>query len=371
MLKEDKMASQQELEASQYEKDAVSAKEDATESVEKHKKGPPSVDIKLAQNYKDRQHLPPVTQGLDPDVQGADKEVPQELDPDVQGAHEEAANNTEEYTEESVYVDIILDEEIKADQQQQKQQQRLEGKEENEQATDDQDDGPPRDHVTGRMLSENSQSCIRCDEKGLRCTLNYVDKEMEPRCAACRRAKAPHCVRFRPLGQAGAAIPFHGPPWKNPNFIANAEEGGKVKDLSSRELEDLLREHYLGPEGYVDGRYVRPAAVKRWALPSWKGEDEENSGKGAENSAGEGWRDVLPIWRNRSLRPARGGGRAEEEKKTIAVARGGSARTDEEEGGGEEEKVEAGDGEETELLRTRRKYSPREKNLSDVLGETW
>ncbi|KAI3336425.1 hypothetical protein HD806DRAFT_542337 [Xylariaceae sp. AK1471] len=353
------MVSQQELQAVYSERRSVSVVEDAPKRFEKHRKGRPSVDVGLAQNYKERQDLPPVAQGVDPELQGA---------------HEETSNRTE-----PEYVEILLHEEIKADQR--TAQWQLDKRE-----TKVREDEPPRDYVTGRILSEQGRSCLRCIEKGLRCTLNFVGKETEPRCAACRRSKAKHCVRFQPLGGGGRGIPFKGPPWKNPNFVAHTEDGAAA-GLSREELEDILREHYLERKGcYVLGNYITEDDVHNYALPPFNGVDVPLADR-PENYKTMDWKDVLPVMQNQSLRPRQAEGKGgkdgrEAQKKKLAVARNQllwpASPTDKEEAGEVERRnrlLMVGNGEtrdeELSFLRTLRRYEPREQNLSDVLGETW
>ncbi|KAI0180348.1 hypothetical protein GGR52DRAFT_239681 [Hypoxylon sp. FL1284] len=142
-----------------------------------------------------------------------------------------------------------------------------------------------RDRVTGRPLAENSESCLRCAEKGLKCTLNFVavpetDAEADTKpeakaveqCAACRRSGAAHCVRELP-------------------------------PLTADEAEELLRDHFEGAPVYAPprpGSYLPAADAKRFALPPYNGSDRPVDMR-PENWKSMDWRRVLPIARNRSF----------------------------------------------------------------------
>ncbi|KAI0434091.1 hypothetical protein F5Y09DRAFT_349709 [Xylaria sp. FL1042] len=162
-----------------------------------------------------------------------------------------------------------------------------------------------KDEVTGRMISKHGSPCLRCEEKGLRCTLTFVAKESEVQCAACRRSRAPYCIRYHPLGQSndGKGIPYFGPPWKNPNYIAGRSADGEVAELPPDQLEEILREFYEGPSGYLLGHYLTASDVSKFALPPFNGADLPPEAR-PENYKTMDWRDVLPIWKNRCLNPA-------------------------------------------------------------------
>ncbi|KAI1117926.1 hypothetical protein F5Y14DRAFT_290549 [Nemania sp. NC0429] len=250
-----------------------------------------------------------------------------------------------------------------------------------------------RDRVTGRMLARYGRSCLRCTEQGLRCTLNFAGAEREAQCAACRRSGARYCVRF---DSRRAAIPFRGPEWENPNFVAGTSGRG-VPELEREELRRILREFHDGPPRYVLGVHVTTGDAHRFALPPFNGA-EKPPGERPEGYESMDWRDVLPVWRNRSLRPRRPDweNHRERESREGRVAFRRRERGDEGEGEGEggmmmdwglgggetaaaTRQVASGDGggdeqEESDwirYLRSLRKYQPREQHLCDVLGETW
>ncbi|KAI1202623.1 hypothetical protein F5X97DRAFT_344784 [Nemania serpens] len=334
-----------------------------TRPAKNHKKARPSVDTDLAQEYRERQDLPTVGR-----------------------EHAEAGPQ-----EEAEYVKIMLDESVRADRDRQTAQPSVSGL-----SDEVSDDGkPPRDRVTGRTLSQFGRSCLRCTEKGLRCTYNFFGKEDETQCAACRRSKTPYCIRFKlPRGNEGRSFFFRGTPWKNPNFIAGtAASGGAAPEIPKQELEDILREFYIGPSGYVLGDYLADGDVRNFALPPFNGADRP-LGDRPVNYEMVNWKHVLPVWKNRSLRPWWMEGEMDEEhenkQKRLAAARDRylwPMRMDEEEQEGEEAKLDGGDkamtmmmqvvsddekrSDEVRLFRALRRYEPREKNMDDVVGDTW
>ncbi|KAI0969433.1 hypothetical protein F4678DRAFT_463692 [Xylaria arbuscula] len=343
------MASQDEPQVLDGVKDSDQTEERYSENFGKHRKARPSVDIQLAQNYKERQGLPPIRQGVDPELPGSQEE---DLDADMG------------------YVKIALDEHLKIDLQ--KRQSRS-----HDQGTDTEDERLSRDSVTGRMLSTRGTSCLGCAEKGLRCTLNFFGKENESQCAACRRSKAPQCVRFYPLGESSRGVPYHGPPWKNPNFVAGGPADKNVSRLPSEKLEEILRDFYEGQSQYVQGNYLAASDARNFALPPFNGVDLPSADR-PKNYEGMDWRDVLPDWKNRSLRPLRMADERERQKKKLSAAREMSLLPP---NPGGEEAVEvtrkkmarlqmrsAGDTHEDDIsfLRVLRRYPPRERNLSDV-----
>ncbi|KAI3343466.1 hypothetical protein F4824DRAFT_507272 [Ustulina deusta] len=335
------------------ERDSTPADENYSENLEKHRKARPSVDIKLAQNYRERQDLPPVGQGADPEHRRGPEDIPS---PDLE------------------YAEIVLDERLKIDLQTTTRSRRA------EEETKAEDGWQPRDYVTGRMLSEHGRSCLRCTEKELRCTLNFVGKETEPQCAACRRSKAAYCVRFHPLGENSRGIPFHGPLWKNPNFVAGGPADGTAVRLPGEQLEDILREFYDERPGYVMGNYVAAGDVRNYALPPFNGADLSPADRPGDYETMD-WKDVLPDWKNRSLsRPHQteeknGWDEREKRKKRLAIARELSLLppnpTGEEVDWRKMARMQAGSSgdayaDEISFLRVLRRYRPRERNLSDV-----
>ncbi|KAI0382922.1 hypothetical protein F5Y04DRAFT_287555 [Hypomontagnella monticulosa] len=151
----------------------------------------------------------------------------------------------------------------------------------------------PRDYITGREIADDGATCLRCAEKGLRCTLNFKGVRGEDKCAACRRSGTEHCIRQLPPDERA---PFEGPPWRSPNFFTI----GTV--LDPKDMEERLHEFFLGNKTYAFGTYQYEEDRKLLALPAFNGSDlplEERR----ENWQSMEWRDVLPIWQNRSLRP--------------------------------------------------------------------
>ncbi|KAF2972089.1 hypothetical protein GQX73_g1432 [Xylaria multiplex] len=315
--------------------DLTPTDENVPKTSKKHKKSRPSIDVQLAQNYKHRQELPPVENGVDPELP-----VDEDLSPG------------------SEYVEILLDESLRAEVEEAR---------------------PPRDYVTGRIISNHGQSCLRCAEKGLRCTLGFVGKEAEPQCAACRRSKAQYCVRFQSLGGNGRGIPFNGPPWKNPNFVAGTPGNSEVAHLPREQLEDILHEFYDGKQGYVLGNYVADRDVENFVLPPFNGVDLPLVDR-PKNYEAMGWRDVLPDWRNRSLRPRRTDGMLEDEhekwKRKLSVVRERSLLPNYTIGSEAEELMRmnisrmqgvTGGEDDISFLRALRKYQPRERHLGDCV----
>ncbi|KAI1768743.1 hypothetical protein GGR53DRAFT_462130 [Hypoxylon sp. FL1150] len=147
-----------------------------------------------------------------------------------------------------------------------------------------------RDVVTGRKIVEDGGSCLRCNEKGLKCTLNFVGVSGAAQCAACTRSKAPHCIRKRPVARR---IIYVGPPWKSRNYFSIGEP------LSEEELEEVLKEHFEGRGGYYRGMYLPAGDQKRLALPPYNGVDGPVSQRPEDWEAID-WKGFLPISINRS-----------------------------------------------------------------------
>ncbi|KAI1405781.1 hypothetical protein F4819DRAFT_347706 [Hypoxylon fuscum] len=151
----------------------------------------------------------------------------------------------------------------------------------------------PRDIITGRTLVEDGESCLRCIEKGLRCTLNFVGVEGVAKCAACKRSNTQHCLRQRAPWKR---ISFVGPPWKNPNYFAVGDH------LNPADMEEMLQEHFLGQQTYRHGTYSHEADRKQMALPPFNGTDLP-IGERPENWKTMDWKRALPIPENKSLHP--------------------------------------------------------------------
>ncbi|KAI1353082.1 hypothetical protein F5Y01DRAFT_277733 [Xylaria sp. FL0043] len=311
-----------------------------------------SLDIQLAQNYREEEDLPLIRQRLYP-----------ELEEDPEG----------EDSEDTEYVQTVLDERlvIEPDIQPTNSQQDNQKKKSNYGRV-------VRDRVTGRMLSETGRSCLRCKEKGLRCTLTFIGKESEAQCAACRRSKAPYCVRYHPLGSDGEGIPFFGPRWKNPNFIAGRNTDNTPAKLPSAELEEILREFCEGRSRYVQGQYIAANDVRNFVLPPFNGSDLRPDDRPA-NYETMNWRDVLPVWGNTSLCPRKVDDERHLRKKKLEIARElsflpqGLARLEAEAAMRREmasmEIESTGDVhlDQMRFLRMLRRYQPRKQNLSDVI----
>ncbi|OTB06843.1 hypothetical protein M426DRAFT_99532 [Hypoxylon sp. CI-4A] len=152
-------------------------------------------------------------------------------------------------------------------------------------------DRRPRDPITGRRLAEDGDSCLRCIEKGLICTLTFAGIAAVDKCAACERSGARYCFRqFVPTSR----IPFEGPPWKNPNYFSIGDTVGPD------EMEAILREHFEGKKSYLGGSLLSDADRGRMSLPPFNGSNlplEERP----ENWRKINWTHVLPSWWNRSL----------------------------------------------------------------------
>ncbi|KAI0145999.1 hypothetical protein F4776DRAFT_387239 [Hypoxylon sp. NC0597] len=214
-----------------------------------------------------------------------------------------------------------------------------------------------RDHVTGRILAEDGGSCIRCIEKGLRCTLNFFGLEGEEKCAACRRSNTKYCIRQFGIDRR---IRFIGDPWKDPNYFTIGDQP------SPEEMEEILQEHHLGKQMYVDGMYLYEADMKRMALPPYNGSDLP-IGDRSENWRTASWKNVLPIWKNRSRHPRPVQMRPlhilKDDANTPTTARSQPGPS----GFVSEDTVK--------YLRVTRKYQPREahmrERMNDALGETW
>ncbi|KAI0597702.1 hypothetical protein F4775DRAFT_559326 [Biscogniauxia sp. FL1348] len=192
---------------------------------------------------------------------------------------------------------------------------------------------PRRDSTTGRILSENGKSCLRCARKGLKCTLHFYGLDAEPRCAACRRSGAAHCVRPRNLRDQ---VSWRGAAWQNPNYVT-----GSVPPLPAAQMEAVLREQ-LGededePCYYLQGNYVRAADRAAMALPPFNWADAPPAGEERRSRAVD-WRGVVPTTMNRSL----------------------ALRT-------------SGEFDEAQLqyLRASRHYQPRAAHVTEAFPDTW
>ncbi|KAI1085803.1 hypothetical protein F5B20DRAFT_575306 [Whalleya microplaca] len=288
-----------------------------------------SVDIGKAQNFRDIEGLPTVDQGHDPKQQSAETpstDPPKKAD-QLQDPSGAVPND--------------------------------EGKEKEKDL--------PRDSITGRRLAENGVSCLHCVEKGVRCTLKFYGQEDQPKCVACKRSNSRYCLRLRSV----KLQEFSGPPWNNPNFISVGD------NLSAKEMEELLKEHYLGPQTYTNGNYVYEADRKNMALPPFNGSDLP-LGERPENWENLDWKDQLPIFRNqslypRSIPPSAGLSLPEQEQRdlTPVTATVAPSADNVPQESPQHEPKETPPEDASQYLRHSRKYPPREVHLKDELGETW
>ncbi|KAI1501238.1 hypothetical protein F5X99DRAFT_409208 [Biscogniauxia marginata] len=284
--------------------------EDKSSGTAKHRKAKPSIDIKLAQGFKEKERLPIIEKGQDPATEETDATAPAGTEDSVK------QDNGETMTLWS-----------------------REDKEEKKKLK--------RDLITGRLLSKNGQSCLRCAEKGLRCTLHFYGFDTETRCAACRRSGTEHCVR--PL-KIQDRVPYSGPPWKDPNFVT-----GEAKPLPQAQMEKILREHFEGPQSYLQGHYVHAGEQRRMVLPPFNhsGLPWEQRPEGWEKLD---WRKILPTHMNRSLTPR------STPSGTPSLTKGGQAK------GGPQPDV----GEDKlQFLRVSRRYQPRIAHLNEEFPGAW
>ena len=187
-------------------------------------------------------------------------------------------------------------------------------------------------------------------------------------------------MRFQPLGENSRGIPYYGPPWKNPNFVAGGPGDKTAARLPCEQLEDILHEFYEGRSGYVMGQWMTASDVHNFALPPFNGADLPTMDR-PENYKEIDWKDVLPDWRNRSLKPLNKEDTEAEEreisKKNLALAREISLLPPNPDGEDAEtirrkmERMQIAAGaiqdDDISLLRTVRRYQPRDMNLIDIV----
>lgn len=227
------MTSHQKSKSPYREKTSSPADENTSENVRKHRKTRPSVNVGLAQGYKGSQSLPTAEQGVSPEVEESHAEDASDSQSEIIRIGLDASLvNLSRRTrrlwlgEDNVYLRAAR---------------------------------PSRDRTTGQNQARYDRSCLRCVEKGLRCTFNFVGKEHESQCAACRRSQVEYCVRFYPPADNDGSY-WDDVPWKNPNFVAGTAKnnGKRSPQLPREELEEMIREFYFGRPGYVAGDYVSP-----------------------------------------------------------------------------------------------------------------
>ncbi|KAI1331119.1 hypothetical protein F5Y16DRAFT_423689 [Xylariaceae sp. FL0255] len=249
-----------------------------------------------------------------------------------------------------------------------------------------------RDPVTGRKLTQYGVSCLRCIEKGLRCTLRFVDPDKVPQCAACTRSKVHYCVRMRVL-DAPLMIRFFGPPWQDPNFVVGVSDcsipaGGTpvglregIFRLERDEMEEILYEHFMGRSEYVMGNYLNTGDMNLMALPPYNGADLPHEDR-PHGWMTMDWRAVLPIWKNRALNAVESdkAREREEKKKDLELAREMMrhgpvtlSKSEEDEQARKELMLKITGSQNgahvVDYLRTVRRYPARDQNLCDVMGE--
>ncbi|RYP79209.1 hypothetical protein DL771_000187 [Monosporascus sp. 5C6A] len=198
---------------------------------------------------------------------------------------------------------------------------------------DEEEDGPPRDLTTGRVLAENSRSCLRCAEKGLKCTLLFAGKEGDVQCAACRRAGADRCVRQ-------ALEDLH----------PGADQSG---------WRAVVDEHHARITTHVNGELVEARDKLHMALPPFNGVLREEE-------------DVRELLRERAESVVDGEERERGEDKGKAPKERRSPREK-----SEPLDADAADLEDPDVLHEQlkhlqhiRKYPQREMHLNEALGET-
>ncbi|KAI1467131.1 uncharacterized protein F4812DRAFT_465235 [Daldinia caldariorum] len=147
-----------------------------------------------------------------------------------------------------------------------------------------------RDPVTGRLLAQDVESCLRCIEKGLICTLKFLGFEEEVKCAACTRSNSDYCIRQRPPYKC---FRFFGYPWNSPNYYTLGEV------LSPVELEEILQEHFIGQNRRALAEYSYISGSVPMALPPFNGRDLP-AAKRPKNFESRTWKDVLPAPGNKS-----------------------------------------------------------------------
>ncbi|KAI1655015.1 hypothetical protein F4813DRAFT_368335 [Daldinia decipiens] len=151
-----------------------------------------------------------------------------------------------------------------------------------------------RDILTGRILAEDGESCLRCIDKGLKCTLIFLGFENEAKCAACRRSGSQYCIRQR---RPQDCYMFYGHPWNSPNYFAVG------RGPNSREMEEILEEHFLGKIidsiGAYTYIYIYGRKQHSMTLPPFNGSDLPAAIR-PEDFKSKTWKDVLPISMNKS-----------------------------------------------------------------------
>ncbi|KAI2775736.1 hypothetical protein F4815DRAFT_504100 [Daldinia loculata] len=151
-----------------------------------------------------------------------------------------------------------------------------------------------RDPLTGRPLADYGESCLRCIDKGLKCTLIFVGFENEAKCAACRRSNSQYCIRQR---RPQDCYMFYGHPWNSPNYFAVGE------GPNSREMDEILQEHFLGK--IIDSLgtwayiYIYGPKQNSMTLPPFNGSCLPAATR-PDDFKSKTWKDVLPISINRS-----------------------------------------------------------------------
>ncbi|OTB20471.1 hypothetical protein K445DRAFT_299542 [Daldinia sp. EC12] len=148
-----------------------------------------------------------------------------------------------------------------------------------------------RDPLTGRLLAQDVEPCLRCIEKGLTCTLKFIGTEKKAKCAACKRSNSDYCIRQRAPKKC---LKFFGYPWNSPNYFT-LDEGP-----SSVEMEEILKEHFLGLNRCALDEYSYISGSVQTALPPFNGSDLPVAVR-PKNYDSMTWEDILPAPGNKSI----------------------------------------------------------------------
>ena len=232
--------------------DGGSSEQDSAPPSQSRKKGP-FIDISLAQESKDYEDLPSIVQGPSPGERSP-------FDTREFASDDDAITTTTTTSSEYLSAPSVT-----------------EGFRSNT---------PPaggelkprnkdKDPVTGRRLSKAPRVCLRCLSKNLRCTLEFHGKENEPRCAACRRAGANHCIRqaveeVAELTGGEQRSRFAAPKPRPPRNRNDALQLLPADDAAVGWGEVLDDYYYTERLVYVNGHPVELRDVNGMALPSFR-----------------------------------------------------------------------------------------------------
>ncbi|KAI1335125.1 hypothetical protein F5Y15DRAFT_398955 [Xylariaceae sp. FL0016] len=344
-------------------------------------KAPPSIDVTSAQNMKSQQKLPNVDRGRNP--ANPHNFVVRAKTVNFQPTWKHGRVQYENY--EGDEEDLLVAERVRRREEDKNRllewrtKRRALIEEKGLQSDDDRGDSDQvlKDVTTGRFLSDDGQSCLRCSRKGLNCTLNFFGSEFDELCSACRRSKCEFCIRMLPVYRQ---VEFYGPPWKNPNWIT-----GRPGQLTREEIEDEVSAHFHGEQKYVagDGRFEYKGVTDLWPMPVFNGSDIpiDERPEGWSPKPNMAWQDYLPIEQNSSLRqqPAPAYQLQSEEafeeqysytEPLLPEARPSSPSISEEDtcSTGTNSTDTSVEHASIDLFRISRKYTPRASNLADELA---